>query len=289
MYEKVLVIGKNGQIGQSLKKIADDYPDVEFFFVGRDEIDLSESASIQDYFQDKAYSAIINCAAYTKVDKAEAEQHLADKINHLSVRQLAEIAKQKDAFFIHISTDYVFDGTNHKPYKETDETNPINIYGLTKLKGEHAMQEVYPNGAIIRTSWVFSEFGNNFLKTMIGLAKENKSINVISDQIGTPTYATDLAKVIMTVLLNHDASEPSLETYHYSNDGISSWYDFAKAIFEFYNLDCEVNPIQSKDYPTPAKRPFFSVLNKSKINHRFYIKPIYWKDSVHKCIELMRF
>lgn len=287
MLKKVLVTGKTGQLGQSLQKIANDYPEIDFTFAGREEIDLSQAASIETYFHNSTYDAIINCAAYTAVDKAENEPQLADQINHLAVKQLAEIAKQKNTILIHISTDYVFDGTHYKPYLETDKTSPINLYGLTKLKGEQAMQVVNPSGAIIRTAWVYSEFGNNFVKTMLNLGKERESLNVIYDQVGTPTYATDLAKAIIAVLFNYQANRPSLEIYHYTNEGVCSWYDFAKAIFEITGTNCQVSPIESKDYPTPAKRPFYSLLNKEKINNANALKAIYWKDSLQHCLTLL--
>lgn len=284
MLKKLLVTGENGQLGKSLQKIASDYPDIYFTFVGRGQLDLSETASIETYFKSNTYDAIINCAAYTAVDKAESESQLADQINHLAVKQLAEIAKQQDAFLIHISTDYVFDGTNHKPYLEADRTNPINVYGVTKLRGEQAIQAVNPLGAIIRTAWVYSEFGNNFVKTMLKLGKERDSLNIIYDQIGTPTYATDLAKAIMVVVLNQKTKKLSLDTYHYANEGVCSWYDFAKEIFEISDTHCQINPIESQDYPTPAKRPFYSLLNKTKITNAYALKANYWKDSLKQCV-----
>lgn len=287
MHKKVLVTGKNGQLGQSINKIAAEYPNLDFTFIGRDELDLSESSSIERFFNNKSFDAIINCAAYTAVDKAETETELADQINHLAVGQLASIAKQQNAYFIHLSTDYVFDGTSSKPYQETDTTNPINVYGLTKLKGEQAIQEIKPKGAIIRTAWVYSEFGNNFVKTMLKLGKERTSLNVIADQVGTPTYATHLAKVIIVLLLNDINTETQLETYHFANDGVCSWYDFAKTIFELANMPCQVNPIESKDYPTPAKRPHYSVLNKEKIKQHLELEPKHWKDDLIRCMSVI--
>lgn len=284
MRKKVLVTGKSGQLGQSINKIAADYPNLDFTFVGRDELDLSQASSIERFFNNKSFDAIINCAAYTAVDKAETETELADQINHLAVGQLAAVAKQQNAYFIHLSTDYVFDGTNSKPYQETDTTNPINVYGLTKLKGEQAIRAIKPKGAIIRTAWVYSEFGNNFVKTMLKLGKERASLNVIADQVGTPTYATDLAKTIITLLLSSADNEAQLKTYHYANDGVCSWYDFAKTIFELANITCQVNPIETKDYPTPAKRPHYSVLNKAKIKQDLGLGSSYWKDSLKTCI-----
>ena len=227
------------------------------------------------------------------MDKAESEPALADQINHLAVKQLAEIAKSQNSLLIHISTDYVFDGTNHKPYVETDKTNPTNIYGLTKLKAEQAMQASGCAGAIIRTSWVYSEFGNNFVKTMLRLGKERDNLNVIYDQIGSPTYATDLASAILLILKSPsplmgegwgEGEKQTLQIYHYSNEGVCSWYDFAKAIFEISNINCQVNPIETKDYPTPAKRPFYSVMNKNKIKQQPGLLIPHWRDSLKQCL-----
>jgi len=298
MIKSILVTGKNGQLGRSLQKIAGEYPKYDFTFVGRDELDLASSQSIADYFKDKHFDAIINCAAYTAVDKAEFEPELAGQINHLSVKQLAEIAKHQSSLLIHISTDYVFDGSNHKPYVETDRTNPINVYGLTKLKGEQAIQQISPAGCIIRTSWVFSEFGNNFVKTMLRLGKERDNLNVIFDQIGSPTYATDLAHAILAMLnsellmLNEvktDATQNSaFKIYHYSNEGVCSWYDFAHAIFDIAKLNCHVNPIETKDYPTPAKRPHYSVPNKAKIAQVPSLETPYWRDALQHCLKELK-
>ena len=303
MIKSVLVTGKNGQLGQSLQKIAGEYEQYDFTFVGRDELDLAQPQNIANYFRDKYFDAIINCAAYTAVDKAESEPVLADQINHLAVKQLAEIAKQKNSLLIHISTDYVFDGTHHKPYVETDKTNPINVYGLTKLKGEQAMQDVNPKGAIIRTSWIYSEFGNNFVKTMLRLGKERDSLNIIYDQIGTPTYATDLATAALTLVrhsgegrnlttpkMPEQVQHEAVETYHYSNEGICSWYDFAQAIFDIANINRQINPIETKDYPTPAKRPHYSLMNKTKIKQIQAPKGTpglvpYWREALQQCLK----
>lgn len=281
---KVLVTGKSGQLGQSLAKTAPTYPQYQMVFVGRDELDLSNPKSISDYFDGKEFDAIINCAAYTAVDKAESEPELANQLNHLAVAQLAKVAKAQDAMFIHISTDYVFDGENHKPYLETDATAPQGVYGLTKLHGEQAAQAINPKGCIVRTSWVYSEFGHNFVKTMLRLGTERDALNVIFDQVGSPTYAGDLAKAILE-LLNTEHS--GLETYHYSNEGVCSWYDFAKAIFELSDVACKVSPIETKDYPTPAKRPHYSLMNKSKIKQQFGLTIPYWKDSLKICLHAL--
>ncbi len=289
----ILVTGSNGQLGRSFQSISSLYPDYQFSFTNRNEIDLSDPASIKQYFHNNHYDLIINCAAYTAVDKAEEEQELADSINHKAVKQLAEIAKAHQSLLIHISTDYVFDGTSYKPYIETAPINPQNIYGSSKLKGEQAIQAIMPNAIIIRTSWVYSEFGNNFVKTMLKLGTEREQLNVIFDQIGSPTYAKDLAHCILQIVNFYNKKAFSNNTnevpiYHFSNEGICSWYDFAKAIFEQSNTTCSVYPLETKEYPTPAKRPHYSVLNKTKIKQNFNLTIPYWKDSLHSCIKILQ-
>lgn len=289
MPKRILVTGKNGQLGQSLKNNAKDYPHYTFTYVGRDELDLAKPESIEAFFSERVFDAIINCAAYTAVDQAESEAELADQINHQAVKQLAQIAKVQNSLLIHVSTDYVFNGRHYKPYVESDATDPQGVYGLTKLKGEQAMQQINPNGAIIRTSWVYSEFGNNFVKTMLGLGKERDSLNVIFDQVGSPTYAGDLANAILDMtaaeLSSSDLMNNGCEIYHYSNEGVCSWYDFAKAIFELSDVQCGVSPIETKDYPTPATRPHYSLMNKSKIKQTFNLTIPYWKDSLKTCLQ----
>ena len=290
---RILVTGKNGQLGRSIYKIVntangDNLSPNEFIFVGREELDLSSEGSISHYFDSNdRFDVIINCAAYTAVDKAEEEQELANQINHLAVKQLAEIVKAQKAKLIHISTDYVFDGESDKAYLETDETNPINVYGKTKLAGEKALQEIIPaNAMIIRTSWVYSEFGNNFVKTMLNLGKERDELNVVSDQIGSPTYATDLAGAILKIISNknYQNKEQSTEIYHYSNEGKISWYDFAKEIFKIAKIDCKVNPITTQQYPMPAKRPKNTLMNKDKIVKVFNILHSPWRGPLELCI-----
>ncbi len=292
MNKSVLVTGESGQLGQSIRKIKGEYSDCEFTFVGRNELDLSCKESILGFFIDKKFDVIINCAAYTSVDKAEVEAELADQINHLAVKQLAEIAKENNTVLIHISTDYVFDGTNYKPYVETDKACPINTYGLTKLKGEQAIQNVNPKGAIIRTSWVYSEFGNNFVKTMLKLGEERDSLSVICDQVGSPTYATDLAKACLALVDKIYSSDKKMKTevYNYSNEGVCSWYDFAQAVFEISDITCELRSIETKDYPTPAKRPHYSVMSKNKIKKDILLGLFHWRHSLSNMlmIEIMR-
>ena len=298
MSKRILITGKNGQLGQSLQKqvIQNSKFKIQnsLTFVGRDQLDLSDPAAIDAFFADQQFDVIINCAAYTAVDKAESEPELADQINHQAVKHLAHIAKALDAVLIHVSTDYVFDGTQHRPYIETDPTVPNSVYGTTKHKGEQAIQAINPKGCIIRTSWVYSEYGNNFVKTMLRLGQERDHLNVIFDQIGTPTYATDLANAIVTMLnseflmMNEETDQPiqnsTFKIYHYSNEGVCSWYDFAKTIFELSDIECEVSPIETKDYPTPAKRPHYSLMNKAKIKQTFNLTIPYWKDSLGQCL-----
>ena len=287
----ILVTGSKGQLGQSLKSLVSQHPQYQFTFIDRAELDLSNANNIAAYFKQNQFDLIINCAAYTAVDKAEQEQQQADKINHLAVRQLAEIAKQNDSILIHISTDYVFDGTGYKPYLEDDQTHPQNVYGASKLKSEQAIQKIAPKAIIIRTSWLYSEYGANFIKTMLRLGQERESLNVIVDQVGTPTYAKDLAAAIIKIIdacsaeQNIFIQDQQVQLYHYSNEGVCSWYDFAKTIFEQTNTPCTVSAIETKDYPTAAKRPHYSVLNKAKIKQKFNISIPYWKDALQTCLK----
>jgi dTDP-4-dehydrorhamnose reductase len=285
---RILVTGKNGQLGKSIHKLVTNTEQTDdFVFVGREELDLSDGNNIAHYFEGNAFDIIINCAAYTAVDKAGEEKDLANQVNHLAVKQLARIAKNQQAKLIHISTDYVFDGESDKPYSETDETNPINVYGRTKLAGEKAIQEFMPIDAIIiRASWVYSEFGNNFVKTMLRLGKEREELNVVSDQIGSPTYATDLANAILDIVKNVAFKGAGHETqvYHYSNEGEISWHEFAKEVFKLKNIHCSVNPIATERYPTPAKRPKNTLMKKDKIAKTFSVNTPDWKESLNICI-----
>ncbi|HEY9016787.1 dTDP-4-dehydrorhamnose reductase [Thiomicrospira sp.] len=286
MIKRILVTGKSGQLGQSIQKLAKQYPQFDFQFVGRDELDLSQPNQLKTQLNQWAFDAIINCAAYTAVDKAETETELADAINHRAVGKLAQIAKDRNVFLIHVSTDYVFNGRHFKPYAESDEVEPQNVYGDSKLKGEQAIRIINPSAAIVRTSWVYSEFGNNFVKTMLRLGQERDQLNVIFDQVGTPTYATDLAKALLQICEQQNVSSNKSGTaiYHFSNEGVCAWYDFAKTIFELSGISCDVSPIETKDYPTPAKRPHYSVLNKAKIKQDFALAIPYWKDSLKACL-----
>ena len=281
----ILVTGSNGQLGSEIRELSMDYKN-NYFFTDKDELDITNEEAIKNFIEENNIDTIINCAAYTAVDKAEEDKANADKVNHLAVKYLAQVSKEKNIRLVHISTDYVFDGTNHKPYIETDGTHPNGVYGHSKLDGERALLEINPkNSIIIRTSWVYSSYGANFVKTMLRLGKEIEELGVIFDQVGTPTYARDLAKTILD-LLPKIANE-GVEIYHYSTEGVCSWYDFAKTIFDLSGIDCKVNPIETKEYPTPVSRPHYSILNKLKIKQAFKIEIPYWKDSLNVCLQKM--
>ncbi len=281
----VLVTGSNGQLGSEIRELSAEYT-YSFFFTDRNSLDISNENAVQKFVDVNNINVIINCAAYTAVDKAEEDEVNADKINNLAVKNLANIAKERNIKLIHISTDYVFDGENFKPYVEDDITSPNGVYGKTKLDGENAMREISPlNSIVIRTSWVYSSFGANFVKTMLRLGYERDSLGVIFDQVGTPTYARDLAKTILDILVK--VKNEKVEIYNYSNEGVLSWYDFAKEIMSMAKLDCVINPIESSAYPTPAKRPHYSLLNKSKIKKEFNLSIPYWKDSLDECLQIM--
>ena len=280
----ILVTGSNGQLGSEIRFLEKDYKQYNFLFTDVKQLDITDKEAIQEFVNKNKINIIINCAAYTAVDKAEAEPELANNINNIAVVHLAEIAKSNKCKFIHVSTDYIFDGEAFKSYSEAHLPNPKNVYGKTKLDGELSLQRINPeNSIIIRTSWVYSSFGNNFVKTMLKLGKERESLNVIDDQIGTPTYALDLAKTILEVIPKINNTE--VELYHYSNEGVCCWYDFAKAIFEESKIKCKINPITTDKYPTAAKRPHFSLLNKNKIKSSFNIEIPYWKDSLFVCLD----
>ena len=295
---RIIVTGENGQLGRSIQKRVntdtkkDNHQSSnDFIFVGREELDLSSESSIANYFNKNKFDIIINCAAYTAVDKAELEPELANQINHLALKQLANIANQQHAKLIHISTDYVFDGESDKPYIETDIPNPINVYSRTKLAGEKVLQTLMPtNAIIIRTSWIYSEYGNNFVKTMLKLGKERDELSVVRDQIGSPTYATDLADVMLKIIKNKEfrESDQTTQIYQYSNLGKISWYEFAKEIFKIEKIECKVNPVTSQQYPAaPAKRPRNTLMNTDKIVKVFNIKISNWKSSLKTCMTIL--
>ena len=287
----VLVTGSNGQLGSEIKELVNEGATLSghestFFFTDREALDITNFHAMEEFIDTNEIDIIINCAAYTAVDKAESDEYNADAINHVAVKDMAKLSKEKGLKLIHISTDYVFNGKNYMPYKEDDATAPNGVYGQTKLDGENAILEIAPKGAIIiRTSWVYSTYGANFVKTMLRLGKERQELGVIFDQVGTPTYARDLAQAILDILSHPELdSRAAVQIYHYSNEGVLSWYDFAKEIMRMAKLTCQVNPIETKEYPTPAVRPHYSLLNKAKIKKEFNITIPYWKDSLDDCL-----
>jgi dTDP-4-dehydrorhamnose reductase len=287
---KVLVTGSNGQLGNEIRLIAKLHKECEFIFTDKNELDIANRSSLDLFFKNNSIDYIINCAAYTAVDDAESYTKLANEINHIAVRQLAEIAKLRNIKLIHISTDYVFDGSLYKPYQETDNTNPQSVYGLTKLSGENSLLEISPEAIIIRTSFLYSSFGNNFVKTMLELGRTKNKISVVCDQIGSPTYAKDLADIILKII-SHKAITNCYkppQIFHYSNQGEVSWYDFAKKIFQLGDILCEIKPIKSLEYKTKAVRPMYSVLNKEKIKNTFDIVIPKWEDSLIQCLKKIK-
>jgi dTDP-4-dehydrorhamnose reductase len=289
---KILVIGSNGQLGRSIQKITSNSKhNNEFTFVDRACIDLSNEDSINNYFRNHSFDLIINCAAFTQVDEAENKPVLANLINNIAVELLAKISKNTNTFLIHISTDYVFDGEISSQYSESDLTNPINIYGKTKLLGEQKIQSLMPiNAIIIRTSWLYSEFGKNFVASIIKNAQKKKTLDVINDQFGSPTYATDLANSILKIVTSIANFNFKIETqiYHFSNSGECSWYDFACEIIRQSNIDCIVRPINSNDYIHPTKRPKNTTMSKNKIIEKFDLNIRHWKSSLADYFELLK-
>jgi len=286
MPTNILVTGAKGQLGSELQVLHTNHPEWTFHFTDSDTLDITDKAAILLTCKAHSITHIINCAAYTAVDKAESEAERCDAINHIAVRHLAEVSKENGIALIHVSTDYVFDGRNHKPYIESDATNPQSVYGATKLKGEEALVHVNPtNSVIIRTSWVYSSFGANFVKTMLRLGRERDSLGVIFDQVGTPTYARHLAAAILHLLPRVTNTTP--EIYHYTNEGVCSWYDFAHEIMRMAKLECHVNPITTEQYPTPASRPHYSLLNKAKIKKEFDMEIPYWKEGLDHCLRTL--
>lgn len=275
--KKILVTGANGQLGSEIKELAGNYPDFDFIFTDIADFPLDKTEEIKANFNRIKPDVVINCAAYTAVDKAEEDQITADAINHLAIATLASLCNESRAKLIHISTDYVFDGTSPIAYKEDDLPNPKSVYGATKLAGENACLKNCPESIIIRTAWVYSEFGNNFVKTMLRLMTERDHLGVVNDQIGSPTYAADLAQVILTIL---DSAKWEPGIYHYSNAGEISWFDFAMDIKTIAQKDCDIKGISTASYPTPAERPAYSLLDKSKIKEVYGIVPVDYKTSL---------
>lgn len=278
----ILVTGCNGQLGNEIQLLEKEYPQHTYFNTDVAELDITNQLAVNDFINRHVIDGVINCAAYTAVDKAEGDKELCTTLNTVAPSYLAAAIDKRGGWIIHVSTDYVFDGTHHTPYVETDTPSPDSVYGSTKLAGELGVSKFCKKHMIIRTAWLYSAFGNNFVKTMIRLGKEKTELGVIFDQIGTPTYARDLATAIMT------AVDKGIETgvYHYSNEGVISWYDFTKAIHRIAGIkDCKVRPLHTSEYPTAANRPAYSVLDKTKIKQTYGIEIPYWEDSLKECIE----
>lgn len=285
--KNILITGANGQLGNEMRRHSKDYEYLfNFFFTDVAELDITSSKAIDQFVKDNNIQYIVNCAAYTAVDKAEDDVDLCYLLNFEALENIGDVAQQNGAKVIHVSTDYVFDGTNSKPYMETDSTNPQSVYGKSKAKGENALLNACPQSIIIRTAWLYSIFGNNFVKTMIRLGKEKDSLNVVADQTGTPTNAKDLAKTILDILVYSEEKEFKAGIYHFSNEGITTWYDFTLAIHRMANIKtCKVSPITTDQYPTKAVRPKYSVLDKTKIKDAFGITIPQWEDSLKECID----
>jgi len=280
----ILVTGSKGQLGSEIQKVSKNYSDYKFTYTDIDELDITSKKDVNKFVSDNNFDIIINCAAYTAVDKCETENNASRKVNVIAVKNLAMACADNDISLIHISTDYVYDGKNHIPYKESDFTNPESYYGQTKLEGEQVIDEYAIKAVIIRTSWLYSAFGNNFVKTIIKHATAKDELNVVYDQIGTPTYAGDLATIILDNIKKLELLE-GINLYNFSNEGVCSWYDFAKEIVDLQNIKCNINPIETKDYPLPAPRPAYSILNKNKIKTQLNTSIPYWKDSLKKCLK----
>ena len=284
---KILVTGSNGQLAKEVKVVSSGYPQYQFLFTTKEELPVENTEAVKSFFGKNKIDYCINCAAYTAVDKAESEKEKAFLINADAVGELGNICRQHQSKLIHISTDYVYDGSLHQPLKEVNAVGPVNIYGESKLKGEQLALEKNTSTLIIRTSWVYSSFGNNFVKTMLRLFKEKNEINVINDQLGSPTYAADLAGIIMKFVERTEQGKSFSGIVNYSNSGVTSWYEFAEEIKLLINSNCQINPIPTSSYPTPAKRPLYSVLNTSKIKDLLQIEIPSWKESLKKCIGIL--
>jgi len=287
---RVLITGSNGQLGSEIRELAANYKELDFVFKDLPDLNICNFNLLQSFIIENNINAIINCAAYTAVDKAEEDAEIAEKVNSKGVLNLVNALNRVNGKLIQISTDYVFDGDHFSPYKESDPVSPIGVYGKTKRAGELAVINSAIDSIVIRTSWLYSSYGNNFVKTMLRLGSEKENLGVIFDQVGTPTYARDLAKTCLEILCENSSKNISKNgnLYHYSNEGVTSWYDFAISIMELGGENCKVKPIQTKDYPTLAKRPHFSVLNKTKIKKDFDIEIPYWRDSLKECIEKIK-
>lgn len=282
----ILITGGDGQLGLEIKQIHKEYK-YNFYFQNKKGLDICNSIEMENFIKLNQINVIINCAAYTNVNKAEEEKDIAFKVNHLAVEKIALLSKKYNIKLIHVSTDYVFNGKNYLPYTEEDTEEPINVYGSSKLAGDKSIININPmNSIIIRTSWIFSSFGHNFVESILGLSHEKDKLEIIYDQVGTPTYAGDLARVILDIIPKID--NQSVEVYNYSNEGVVSWYDFAKSIVGLVGENCKIIPIESSEYKTSAKRPYYNVLNKKKIKQKFNLDIPYYRDSLIKCLKMGR-
>jgi dTDP-4-dehydrorhamnose reductase len=286
MNSKILVTGANGQLGNELRRICKNFPGLQFIYTDVDMLDITNPDAVSVFMEASRPAMVVNCAAFTDVEGAEDNYKMARKVNSLAPQVLAAACAMQDAFMIHVSTDYVFDGETTIPYTEENETNPMSIYGQTKLEGEEKIKTVFDNYIILRTSWLYSEYGHNFMRSILSKAKENSSLEVVDDQIGSPTYARDLANTIIDIIiksiLNPTAYHPGV--YNYTNQGSCSWYEFAQEIVAIAGIDCEIKPVKTDKYPTKAKRPKYSVLDTTKIRSSFGIGIPNWKDSLKECL-----
>lgn len=282
--QTVLVTGSKGQLGNEVQVLASSYPQFEFIFTDVEELNICDLQAVEKYFAERKIDVLLNCAAYTAVDKAEEDVDLCYRINEKAVGILGEVAAKYGTRMVHVSTDYVFDGTSYLPYTEDSPVCPATVYGKSKLAGEQLLMDVCPAAVIVRTSWLYSSFGNNFVKTMLRLGQERDSLNVIFDQVGTPTYAADLADALLKVI-SADEFIPGI--YHYSNEGVCSWYDFTISIHKMAGVNCRVLPIESKDYPAKTPRPHYSVLNKNKIKTNYNIQIPHWENGLRRCLGIL--
>ena len=283
---KILVTGANGQLGNEIRELAASFAEMSFMFIDIDELDLTDKTAVNRFFGKSSFDYVVNCAAYTAVDKAERDESTAFKVNAEAVGLLGEVTAKSGVKVIHVSTDYVFDGTANVPYSEGHPVNPVSAYGRTKLAGEELLMKNNTASVIIRTAWLYSAFGNNFVKTILRLGKERDELRVVFDQVGSPTHAADLAKAILTIIGKTGSGEREFVPgiYHYSNEGVISWYDFAYHVLNLAGVDCRVTPVLSEEYPTPAHRPAYSVLNKSKIKKLYGVEVPYWHDSLMRML-----
>lgn len=289
--KSILITGANGQLGKEFEVISRQFSSYVFLFAGRENLNLADSASMEKYFHDHHIDICINCAAYTAVDKAETEIDECVAVNVNGAGTLAALCELQQIPLIHISTDYVYHSDQNRPYRESDVPNPRGVYAKTKYAGEHQVLERNIRAVVIRTSWVYSSFGSNFVKTMLRLGAERNNLNVVFDQIGSPTFAADLAEAIMQIIGRVETGQISWEEasgiYNYSNEGVASWYDFAKAIFELKGINCNIQPVSSDQFPTAAERPPFSLMDKALIKETFDLQIPYWRDSLKKMLDLM--